>query len=354
MNCPSHSKNFTRAARIIFALLAGIFLTRTIHAQLTETNVDNRFLFIFDTSADMKKRVPAEQKALKELLAMSVRGELHSGDSVGVWTFDQELHVGQFPLQHWESADAVMIASNITKFIGKQKYSKETSFAALQPVLNQVAQNSERLTVFVFCDGESPMSGTPYDAGINQVFQQKQAAQKKARQPFIITLRAQLGEYIGCTLSFPPASINLPKFPPWPPPPAPKPTNAPPPAPAVVPSLIIIGKNVGTNLPPPEAEPTNLPPPAPAVIAPPELTNTAPAPPTNSVAPTNVIEQTNAVERTNAIVVPPENSVGGDNGLLMAGGIFFAAAIALGIFAWVRSRRKDSTSLISRSMNERK
>ena len=214
----------------IFAvLLAGIFLVPAVRAQPAVRNVDNRFLLIFDTSSDMKRRLPAVQKALNDILAASTNGQLHSGDSIGVWTFDQDLHTGQFPLQHWKPDNAAMIASNITAFVGKQRYSKKTSFDALLPLLNQVVQGSERLTVLIFCDGKGEIHGTPYDVGINQIFQQRQSERQKARLPIVIGLRSQRGQYVGCMVSFPPQPVSLPAFPPLPEavPAPPKVTNAP-------------------------------------------------------------------------------------------------------------------------------
>ncbi|MGH7954291.1 MAG: hypothetical protein ACREFE_20540 [Limisphaerales bacterium] len=248
-----HSKKIVRAARIIFAL-TGIFLTQPLGAQTAMVHVDNRFLLIFDTASDMKKRVPAEQKALDTILATSVNGQLHSGDSIGVWTFDRELRTGQFPLQYWNSENAAVIAAKITTFIGRQRYAKKTRFNSLQPLLNQVIKNSERLTILIFCDGEDAFSGTPFEAGINQVFQRNGAAQKKARQPFAVALRTQLGQYVGCMVSCPPLmQVKLPEFPPLPLPPKPKPVSPPPPpqSPMVIePPLIIVGTNVTNHVPP--------------------------------------------------------------------------------------------------------
>ena len=109
-----------------------------------------------------------------------------------------------------------MIASNIIKFVSKQHYSKKTGFDALQPLLNQVVQSSERLTVLIFCDGNGEIHGTPYDAGINQIFQQRQNERQKARLPIVIGLRSQRGQYVGCMVSFPPQPVSLPAFPPLP------------------------------------------------------------------------------------------------------------------------------------------
>src|ERR1700722_13149962 len=172
MDIKMHRNNFLHRARIIAAVLfAGIFLVPGLRAQPTEQTVQSRFLFVFETSGDMKSRVEATKKTLDTMLATSLNGQLHTGDSIGVWTFGQDLRPGDFPLQSWDPSDAVMIASNLTKFIGAQHYVKSGRFETLQPLLNRVVQDSERLTVIIFCSGASKVSGTPFDAGVNQIFQ---------------------------------------------------------------------------------------------------------------------------------------------------------------------------------------
>ncbi len=278
-------KLFLRVAPVAFALCAGFFLIPAGRAQPAPQITDSRFLFIFDTSADMKKRLPAVQAEVNNLMSTSMGGQLRTGDSLGVWAFDQDLRTGQFPLQHWRPEDAVTIASSINKFVGKQHYANGTRFNALQPQLNQVIQNSGRLTVLIFCDGEDEIKWTPYDDGINRVFQQRLAEQKRTRQPFVLVLRTQLGQYAGCTMNFPPGMVSVPEFPPPPAPLAPvsTPPLAPPPAPVIKPPpigppLIIIGTKVETNWPPAPAPPATNP-------APLTLTNVVPATPTNPVAP---------------------------------------------------------------------
>src|ERR1700734_1414134 len=113
----THSKIFTIAPRILFALFAGIFLISKSHAQPAMQPIENRFLLIFGTSADMKKRVPMVQKALDNLFVTSLGGQLQSGDSIGVWTFDQDLRTGQFPLQYWVPEDGATIAADIDSFV---------------------------------------------------------------------------------------------------------------------------------------------------------------------------------------------------------------------------------------------
>ncbi len=236
------------------------------------------------------------------------------------------------------------IASNLVKFVDAQHYAKSTHFEVLQPALNRVVQDSERLTVLIFCDGESKMSGTPYDDAINQVLKEKSAEQKKAHEPILIMLRSQLGQYVGCTIGLPPSPLNYPQFPPLPLPPAPsapKPTNLPPPAPVVIGQpLIIIGKKPAASVLPPV---TNTPP----VIVPVMPTN-APAPPTNPV----VVKTVDLIP-TNLPAVLPGSSSSGSQGSLLVGAGLLGAAIALGLVFWLRPHRKDA-SLITRSLNERK
>ena len=193
MNQNLQRNYFVRGTWIFSVLLAGIFLVPSARAQPQEKAVSGRFLFVFDTSWAMRNRVDAVQKALKAMFATSFSGQMHSGDSIGVWTFDQELQTRVYPLETWEPDSAVMIATNLVNFVGTRHYSGTARFESLQPWLNLVVTNSERLTVLIFCDGSVKAAGTTFDAGINEVFQEKQNEQYKAHQPFIIVLRSQLG-----------------------------------------------------------------------------------------------------------------------------------------------------------------
>ena len=190
MNIKKLKNNLLRHMRIFTVLLAGIFLVPALRAQPGEPAVQGRFLLIFDTSSAMKSRVEAVQKALNAMLVTSLKGQLHSGDTIGVWTFGQDLQMGNFPLQTWNADNAVMIASNLTKFVGKQNYAKTARFEALQPLLNQkLCKGSERLTVLIFCDGTVKAAGTPFDAGINQMFQ-AEAGRTKQGAPAVHCLAA--------------------------------------------------------------------------------------------------------------------------------------------------------------------
>jgi hypothetical protein len=347
MNKPVHRARFLRCAQLAALLFAALFLIPALRAQPTEQTVQSRFLFVFETSKEMKLRLEATEKALNTMLATSLRGELHAGDSMGVWTFGQNLQTSGYPLQGWNPDAAVTIASNLVEHVGQQHYAKTARYELLQPLLNRVVQNSERLTVLVFCDGEGKISGTPYDDAISQVFKEKLGEQKNAHQPFVIVFRSQLGQYVGCAMTLPPQQVNIPLFPPLPeppPPPAPKPAIAPPRAPVVMGQpLIIIGKKPVASLPPPVTSP-------PPVVAPvaPGVPNNATVPPTNPI-----VAKIVGLTPTNPPPAPAENSSSGNNVFMLVGAGLLGAAIALVLVFWLRPRPKDA-SLITRSMNDPK
>src|SRR5208283_2363446 len=129
-----------RGTRCAGWLLAVLFAVPVLRAQPTEQTVQSRFLFIFDTSRNMKPRLEAVQVSLNTLLATSLGGQLHSGDSMGVWTIGESLQTKGFPLQTWDADAAAVIASNLFKYVCEQHFAKTTHLEMLQPLLNRVEQ----------------------------------------------------------------------------------------------------------------------------------------------------------------------------------------------------------------------
>ncbi len=279
MNLIRRRKFSAAAARGLCALLAALALAVNAPAQPAPPTSPQRWLLVFELSAEMKDRQPATAEVLKNFFATGAYGRLQPGDSIGVWTFDQKLHAGQFPLTIWNTNPAPAVAGNVAAFLQSRNYAGKARLSLLQPALNSIAANSERFTVVIFCTGESDLSGTPYDLGVNQIFRNARAERRKHRQPFVVLMRTWSGKYLGCTVNYPPGPMNIPPFPR----PAP-PTNQPPPvtAPVVVPvgkqvtaavpDLIIVGTNVGGTMPPAPAPavtssaPVEIPPPAPPPV----------------------------------------------------------------------------------------
>ena len=279
--------------RLCLALLAVVLLAAPALPAVPPAQ-EERWLLVMDTAWPMKKRLPAVETALKTFLSTSGEGQLHAGDSVGVWTFSKQLHTGEFPLLVWKPEQSAMTVSNLFYFIKHREFGSETHWDVLAPKLEKLVSASERLTVLIFCDGGGQFNATPYAGGISQTFRQNTKEREKSRQPFILVLRSQQGKYVGCTVNFPPGELNLPPFPAWPEPPKPVVTITVAPTPAaaqqpvvkapVAPAapLIIVGTHIGTNTEDlkksvPTAPPTISAPAAPVAAVP--AANPIPAPP---------------------------------------------------------------------------
>lgn len=231
-----------RAAR----LLPLLFL---LNLRAAEPSGDGRWLLIFDTSASMKKLQPEVAAAAKEFFTTSAEGQLRAGDSMAIWTVSQRV-ASQFQPFTWSPDQTDAAVSNLTSFLQKQPYATTSQLAALRTPLNGVAAASRQLTAVIFTDGQSDLNGTPYDEGINQTFREVRGERSKAAQLFLVVLRSDRGKFVGCTMNFPPGTLNLPPFPAQPvitnkPVLAPQPT--PPATNSGFVSLEIIGNSVSTN-----------------------------------------------------------------------------------------------------------
>ncbi len=362
----SSSKYFPLLARWSSLLLLVWLLPASVFAQ---TGEPARWLFVFEMSPAMHKRLPASEAALKNFFATTAGEQLRPGDSIGVWTCGSKLRTGEFPLATWQPAQAADLTSNLLVFLHAQKSSSDARLAMVQPLLNSVVADSAQFTAVIFCDGESEITATPYDTGVNQTFLAGRAERKKNAQPFVVVLRSLGGKYLGCTVNFPPGTINLPLFPP---PPSPV-TNPPPrvvapvkpaPAPVTAPSLVIVGTNVSGPLaePPATAPAETIPPPAPvetpkvvpAPISPPPATvPVVPVKPVVIQAAAPVAVKLVATNPPPVIAAPvaTENTDHQTRHLLYAGVGLFVVVIIVGVLV-VRSRRTPQSSLITSSMQD--
>lgn len=256
-----------RAAWWSLAVGSSLFCARISPAQESSS----RFLIIADTSYAMRRYAPAAQKAVSNLLLSSMHGQLRRGDTIGMWTFNEALSAGRFPLQRWTPETTELVASNAVAFLKIQRYEKRSRFDAVWPTLRRLISESDRLTVLLISDGDEEISGTPFDVEINTLFKKQFRAQRKARMPFITVLCAQRGQIFGGTMNLTPWPVEFPAFPPEPKiaetpnpgPPLPEKKEAKP----TVPPLILIGKKQET---PPVAKPVEQPtvPPVPVATSP--------------------------------------------------------------------------------------
>jgi hypothetical protein len=161
----------------------------------------------------MLRRSEAMIQAVQDLLASGLASQARRGDSLGVWTFNEELHIGLVPLQEWSPQAQAAITQRVTGFLRAQKLEKAGRLEKVVPALNRLVNSSPFLTVILVCTGDAELRGTRYDERINQFFQTWRTQQQDARAPFIVALRAQAGALVDCSVNPAPWRAELPALP---------------------------------------------------------------------------------------------------------------------------------------------
>ncbi len=348
----------------------------------------NRYLLIVQTSRSVQRRAGGMVNAVANLLGSEMNGQMHPGDSLGVWTFADDLYTGRFPLQRWSLLNRRPITERVMTFLNEQTYEKQASFDKVFPAINQLVKESPFITVILVTDGQDRIRGTPFDSPINDTFNTWRERQQAAQMPFLTVLRGTQGKLTHFSVNPAPWPVEMPPLPPelqlvktatQEITPAPK-------APAsIVPSLVFRGKKPeASNVEAPVAVPAStnreagpkvaatrsvapLQPDAsnaPVLLAKAEplayrVPQVVPSPkpvPTPSAAIAaetpppardSVAKPPTAVQ--NAVAVPPQASAN-RIGIWIAALVLTAALVGLGLLLVRRARPAPTASLITRSL----
>jgi hypothetical protein len=354
---------------LVFAL-PGLGQTNRPAGPLAKPAASDRILLIVETTAAMQKRADNVERLIGNLFSSGLDGQLKNGDTIGVWTYNETLQTGEFPLKRWTSQASRQIAGGIVQFVEQQKYAKQPRLTAVMPQLTKVVADSDRITVILISDGSEPLVGTPFDEQIAAAFKLNAAEQRRQAMPFVTILRAVKGKYVGVRVNIPPWPLEMPPFP-REPAATPTPTNPPPPkAEAQLPPPLPITpvvpeplpKPVETNLVtapatnPPVVETKPTPAPVPESTAPPpaavqkpaevksnrpptQLAQTHPAPVAPTPAPTAATPVANAKNQVPLIPI-------------VTGGVVVLLGATVACFALLKRTREPRVSLITRSMNK--
>jgi hypothetical protein len=175
--------------------------------------ISSRFLLIVDTSRPMHRRSDATIKTVTSLLYSGFSHQIKQGDTLGIWTYNQQLYAGRIPLQRWSTPLHHEIVSDTLDFLKSQKYEKQPAFSSVRPGLDKVIKDSEFITVILISSGEDAISGTPFDDKINEFYKNWKTDQEKARLPFVTVLRAKRGTFTGYAVVPVPWQVEIPAWP---------------------------------------------------------------------------------------------------------------------------------------------
>ena len=208
-----------------FAVLTAVALTRARAAAAANDIAlpPYRYLFLIDTSAAMSRQKEKASDTIHRLILSGIDGRIRTGDTLGIWTVREEIYTNAFPARMWVPAEKQELATRAYRFLRDQKFTKKARLDGLWTAIEDAARASGALTVFLLSDGTSQLTGTPFDAPVNEIFKKHAAGMRKAKKPFVIVFVAQEGRVVAHAVSPGGGPIHIPRVRP---PPTGEPTAA--------------------------------------------------------------------------------------------------------------------------------
>lgn len=254
-----------------------------------------RWLLILDTSAKMERRAKAVEGMVSDLLNSGMNGQMSPGSELGIWTYNKQLYAGVAPLQTWDPARSNIIAGRSVEFLSRQTYRDKGRSELVMAELADIVRSSRQLTIVWLSEGSQSLTNTPFDDAINTAYAKYRPTLAKSRMPLVTVLRVHHGKYFAQNVSVAPWPIEFPPFP------VEEKTNAPAKPAATTPKPEPV-KSIFISAPKkPAAEPAPVPPPAPSNV---QLVVTPEPPPlaTNAVVTVKPVE---IIEPKPAASAPP-------------------------------------------------
>jgi len=198
--------------KIFFLLLSICSLApKILSAELSATPAfpENRFLFIVETSLAMNRSSKAVQETIHELIGSGLQGQMHSGDTLGLWTFNDKLNA-EFPMQRWSPEEKERIAQTVGVFLKKQRYEKKSELRTVLPPLYSVIRSSKAITIVLISTGNEPIQGTPFDKEINTIYPAYVRELQDAKLAFVTILVGRNGRPVDYTVNSSLGPIQIP------------------------------------------------------------------------------------------------------------------------------------------------
>src|SRR5262245_21281947 len=152
-----------------------------------------RCVVIVETSRAMKLRARGVFETVKSLLDTGLKGQLHRGDTLSIWTFNETLYTGWLPSQEWSSETQLTLAVRQSGLLQSGVYQNGANLELPLGEMRRLLRESGLVTVILLTTGEGEMLGTPFDSQINEAWKRWRNEQQKTLMPLVTVLRARNG-----------------------------------------------------------------------------------------------------------------------------------------------------------------
>jgi hypothetical protein len=164
----------------------------------------NRCLLVVETSRAMQRQSEGVLQIVRDMLRSGLSGQLRGGDTLGVWTYNDGLYAGRFPLQTWSPEAQKDITQRVLTFLKDQKYEQQASLDKVLPALSRLVKDSPLITVILISSPDEKLRRTRSEYPIHQAYENQKwrEEQEKTLMPLVTIFRAQggqLGDYTANT-----------------------------------------------------------------------------------------------------------------------------------------------------------
>ena len=181
--------------RIILALCL-LAVTSALAAPKTTAPEGDRFLFVVETSNAMLPFEHAGRQAVFDLIYSGVGGQIHSNDTIGVWTFGETVHAGLFPVQVWLPDQKLQLAGQVGLFVKNQHYDKQAHLDRVIQNLLPLAKAVKDVTILIVTGHDVVWKGTTFDEEINLAYGKAASEHSNPKLPLITTLVVRNGDIV--------------------------------------------------------------------------------------------------------------------------------------------------------------
>lgn len=208
---------FQRAGRqgLALTVLCGALLGGSTRLPAEPARTPNRFLFVIDTSAGMKPFESSVREAMFDFIYSGLRGQMTNNDTYGLWLVNEQNDTS-FPMETWRQKFTVEMAAKTGAHIKNHGFKGRLNLNQVQADLGNVIKNVDDLMIILITNGETPISGTPFDDAINVRFRELATGRKKVKAAIFTTFAARDGVLHTWAPSSPEGEIRFPVMPPRP------------------------------------------------------------------------------------------------------------------------------------------
>ena len=257
-------------------------------SPVPEKSDGDRYLFVVETSAAMAKLEHGGRQAVFDLIYSGIEGRMRPGDSFAIWTFQEDVSIGEFPMHVWKPDDKLSLASRAGNYLKQVPYKDKASLSKALVRVMSLIRGVKDVNVIIVCSTAAKVE----ELGSFPLWDQRKGEAKKAKKPLLLTLAARGGSIVQR-------------------------------------GVVLQGNELPLPHPPPELVTVELPPPAPLEVAPkvaraPIIIQAPPKPTpppveTPALAQTNktfvaqILPETNNAATTVTAVIPPTTLAGGES-----------------------------------------